>query len=144
MVSPGYWNMPDITAESYVDGYLRTGDLGRMDEAGWFYIIDRLKDMINAAGFKVSPTEVESYLLQHPQVREVAVVGVADEYRGETVKALVVLEEGAEVEADDLIQFCRQRMAAYKYPRDIEFVNELPKTASGKVLRRKLREMTRS
>jgi long-chain acyl-CoA synthetase len=110
-----------------------------MDENCWFYIVDRKKDQINAAGYKVWPREVEDVLYGHEAVREVAVVGVPDEYRGETVKAFVSLKPGTEVDADTLIAFCKERMAAYKYPRQIEFIDELPKTASGKVLRRELR-----
>jgi long-chain acyl-CoA synthetase len=111
-----------------------------MDADGWFYVVDRKKDQINAAGFKVWPREVEDVLYGHRAVREVAVVGVPDAYRGETVKAFVTLRAGQRAEADELIAFCRERMAAYKYPRQIEFVDELPRTASGKVLRRVLRD----
>ena len=111
-----------------------------MDADGWFYVVDRKKDQINAAGYKVWPREVEDVLYGHPAVREAAVVGVPDAYRGETVKAFVSLRPGERVEADELIAFCRERMAAYKYPRVVEFVDELPRTASGKVLRRVLRD----
>jgi len=111
-----------------------------MDADGWFYIVDRKKDMINVSGYKVWPREVEDVLYGHEAVREVAVVGVPDEYRGENVKAFVSLKQGASVEADALIAFCKERMAAYKYPRRVEFVDELPKTASGKILRRELRD----
>jgi long-chain acyl-CoA synthetase len=142
MVTPGYWERPDADHESFHEGYLRTGDIGKTDEAGWFYVIDRLKDIINASGYKVSPREVEERLCSHPRVLEAAVVGVADPYRGETVKAFVSLTSGDDVEPDDLIEFCRQSMAAYKYPRAIEIVDELPKTASGKILRRELRRQT--
>ena len=122
------------------DGALRTGVVGFMDSDGWFYIVDRKKDMINASGYKVWPREVEDVLYGHDAVREAAVVGVPHEYRGETVKAYVSLKAGQSVEQQDLIAFCKERMAAYKYPREIEFVDELPKTASGKVLRRELRD----
>ena len=111
-----------------------------MDEQGWFYLIDRKKDLINASGYKVWPREVEDVLYEHPGVREAAVVGVPDTYRGETVKAYVSLRPGARSTEADLIDFCRARLAAYKYPRQIELVDELPKTASGKILRRTLRE----
>jgi long-chain acyl-CoA synthetase len=111
-----------------------------MDADGWFYVVDRKKDQINAAGYKVWPREVEDVLYAHPAVREAAVVGVPDAYRGETVKAFVSLRPGESVEADELIAFCRERMAAYKYPRVVELVDELPRTASGKVLRRVLRD----
>jgi long-chain acyl-CoA synthetase len=141
-VVPGYWNKPDETKNAMPDGALRTGDVGFMDPEGWFYIVDRKKDMINASGYKVWPREVEDVLYAHDAVREAAVVGVPHEYRGETVKAFVSLRPGQNVDADALIAFCKERMAAYKYPREIEFVEELPKTASGKVLRRELRDQS--
>jgi len=139
-VVPGYWNKPEETEHAIPGGQLHTGDVGLMDEKGWFYIVDRKKDQINAAGYKVWPREVEDVLYGHEAVREAAVVGVPDEYRGETVKAFVSIKAGAQVDAEQLISFCKERMAAYKYPRQIEFVDELPKTASGKVLRRELRD----
>jgi long-chain acyl-CoA synthetase len=141
-VVPGYWHKPEESAHALRDGWLYTGDVGRMDENGWFYVVDRTKDMIIASGFKVWPREVEDVLYQHPAVREAAVVGVPDAYRGETVKAFVSLRSGAEssVAPDDLIAFCRARMAAYKYPRSVEIVDEVPKTLTGKVLRRELRQ----
>jgi long-chain acyl-CoA synthetase len=139
MVVPGYWNKPEETAHALPGGALHTGDVGYMDEAGWFYLVDRKKDQINAGGYKVWPREVEDVLYQHEAVREAAVVGVPDEYRGETVKAYVSLRPGQQVTAEELIAFCRPQMAAYKYPRQIEFLDELPKTVSGKLLRRELR-----
>lgn len=138
-VVPGYWQKPEATAEALPGGELRTGDVGFMDEAGWFYLIDRKKDMINAAGYKVWPREVEDVLYGHPAVREVAVVGVPDDYRGETVKAFVSLKPGQAVTEEELIDFARQRMAAYKRPRSIVFLEDLPKTTTGKILRRELR-----
>jgi long-chain acyl-CoA synthetase len=110
-----------------------------MDEQGWFYLVDRKKDMIVAAGYKVWPREVEDVLLEHPGVREAAVIGVPDEYRGETVKAFVSLRPGVTLAPDELVAFCKERLAAYKYPRDLEILDELPKTPTGKVLRRELR-----
>ncbi|ROR91337.1 class I adenylate-forming enzyme family protein [Nocardioides aurantiacus] len=139
-VVPGYWNKPEATAESLPGGELRTGDVGFMDERGWFYIVDRKKDMINAAGYKVWPREVEDVLYGHPAVREAAVVGVPDAYRGESVKAFVSLKPGVEVTAEEVVAFCKERMAAYKYPRTVELVAELPKTTTGKILRRELRD----
>lgn len=140
-VIPGYWNKPDATAESLPGGELRTGDVGFMDETGWFYLVDRKKDMINASGYKVWPREVEDVISGHPAVREAAVVGVADPYRGETVKAFVALKQGVTgVTPQDLIDFCKQNMAAYKYPRLVELLDELPKTVTGKILRRELRD----
>lgn len=138
-VVPGYWHKPEATAESLPGGELRTGDVGFMNEQGWFFVVDRTKDMINAAGYKVWPREVEDVLYGHPAVREAAVVGVPDAYRGETVKAYVSLKPGAEAGERELIDFAKQRMAAYKYPRSVEILAELPKTATGKILRRELR-----
>ncbi len=142
MIFPGYWNKPIETERAFHDGYFRTGDVAIMDEQGWFYLVDRKKDMIIASGFKVWPREVEDTLYQHPAVREAAVIGVPDAYRGETVKAFVALKqeyEGKVTEAE-LIQFCKERLAAYKYPRELEFVAEIPKTATGKFMRRELRD----
>jgi len=139
-VVPGYWGKPEATAESLPGGRLNTGDVGFMTPDGWFFIVDRKKDMINAAGYKVWPREVEDVLYTHPAVREAAVVGVPDEYRGETVKAYVSLQPGAEVTPQEIAAFCKERMAAYKYPREVEFVDELPKTVTGKILRRELRQ----
>lgn len=110
-----------------------------MDTAGWLYVVDRKKDMINASGFKVWPREVEDVLYTHPAVREAAVVGVPDAYSGETVRAYVSLRPGAGTEPGELSAYCRERLAAYKYPREVEILAELPKTASGKILRRELR-----
>jgi long-chain acyl-CoA synthetase len=139
-VVPGYWNKREETEHALPGGALHTGDVGVMDAEGWFYIVDRKKDQINVSGYKVWPREVEDVLYAHEAVREAAVVGVPDEYRGETVKAFVSLKPGAAVQADALVAFCKERMAAYKYPRQVEFVDELPKTASGKILRRELRD----
>ncbi|MEU6700773.1 AMP-binding protein [Pseudonocardia sp. NPDC046786] len=138
-VVAGYWNKPDETATALPGGVLHTGDVGYMDADGWFYIVDRKKDQINAGGYKIWPREVEDVLYEHPGVREAAVVGVPDEYRGETVKAFVSLRGGATVTPEELVAFTRERMAAYKYPRQVEILDEIPKTVSGKVLRRELR-----
>lgn len=140
MVADGYWRKPAETAECMRPDGFRTGDVGFMDAGGWFYVVDRKKDMINASGYKVWPREVEDVLYAHPAVREAAVVGVGDEYRGETVKAVVSLREGSKADRDELVTWCRERLAAYKVPRIVEFVEELPKNATGKVLRRVLRE----
>ncbi|MGW4590198.1 class I adenylate-forming enzyme family protein [Amycolatopsis thermoflava] len=138
-VVAGYWEKPAETEKALPGGRLHTGDVGYMDAQGWFYVVDRKKDQINAGGYKVWPREVEDVLYEHEAVREAAVVGVPDEYRGETVKAFVSLRPGFSVTAEELISFCRERMAAYKYPRQVEFLEELPKTVSGKLLRRALR-----
>ncbi|MET9407848.1 long-chain fatty acid--CoA ligase [Streptomyces sp. NPDC002935] len=138
-VVPGYWRRPEATAETFPDGELHTGDIGFMDESGWLYVVDRKKDMINASGFKVWPREVEDVLYTHPAVREAAVVGIPDGYRGETVKAYISLRPGASEDPAALAAYCKERLAAYKYPRQVEILPELPKTASGKILRRELR-----
>jgi long-chain acyl-CoA synthetase len=140
MVVPGYWNRPDATQRTMPGGELRTGDVGFMDSDGWFYLVDRKKDMIVASGYKVWPREVEDTLVRHPAVREAAVVGVPDPYRGETVWAYVSLRPGASATPEELIEFCRAEMAAYKYPRHVEVLPDLPKTPTGKLLRRELRQ----
>jgi long-chain acyl-CoA synthetase len=142
IIIPGYWEKPKETRHAIRDGWLYTGDVGKMDEDGWFYLVDRKKDMIVASGYKVWPREVEDVIYQHPSVKETAVVGVPDPYRGETVKAFVSLKEGMEsrVSPEEIIAFCKKRMAAYKYPRQVELVSEIPKTLTGKFLRRTLRE----
>lgn len=144
-VVAGYWEKPEETANAIRDGYLYTGDVARMDEEGWFYLVDRKKDMIIASGYKVWPREVEDVLYQHPAVREAGVVGAPDPYRGETVIAYVALKSGygRKVTPTELIEFCKQRMANYKYPRQIEIMDELPKTTTGKFLRRELRDKAR-
>ncbi|MBE3595544.1 MAG: long-chain fatty acid--CoA ligase [Hydrogenibacillus sp.] len=142
-VMKGYWNRPEETARTFVDGWLLTGDVGRMDEDGFFYIVDRKKDMIIAGGYNIYPREVEEVLFTHPAIQEAAVVGVPDPYRGETVKAFVVLKPGATVTEKELDAFCRSKLAAYKVPRIYEFRSELPKTAVGKVLRRVLADEAR-
>jgi long-chain acyl-CoA synthetase len=141
MIFKGYWNRPDATAKAFSDGYFLTGDVVVADARGFFYVVDRKKDMIIASGYKVWPREVEDVLYQHPGVREAAVVGVPDAYRGESVKAFVSLKADftGRVSEQELISFCRDRMAAYKYPRTVEFVGEIPKTVTGKFLRRALR-----
>jgi fatty-acyl-CoA synthase len=142
----GYWNKPEDSAQALVDidgeRFLRTGDLGRVDEDGYFFMVDRLKRMINASGFKVWPTEVESQMYQHPAILEACVIGTQDAHRGETVKAVVVLrpEWRGRVEGQTVIDWCRQNMAAYKCPRIIEFVEALPKSGAGKIMWRELQD----
>jgi long-chain acyl-CoA synthetase len=138
-VVAGYWGKPDETAANLPGGALKSGDVGFMDPDGWVFIVDRKKDMINASGYKVWPREVEDVLAEHPAVRESAVVGVPDEKRGETVKAFVSLAPGASVTPEELVAHCKERMAAYKYPRQVVVIDELPKTVTGKILRRELR-----
>ncbi|MFC4770253.1 long-chain-fatty-acid--CoA ligase [Effusibacillus consociatus] len=139
-VMKGYWNMPEETAETIQDGWLHTGDIARRDEDGYYYILDRKKDMIIAGGFNVYPRDVEEVLYQHPAVQEAVVIGVPDEYRGENVKAFLVPKPGVTLTEQEMSVFCREKLAAYKVPRIFEFRSELPKTAVGKILRRTLRE----
>ncbi|EGL84114.1 AMP-dependent synthetase and ligase [Caldalkalibacillus thermarum TA2.A1] len=142
-VMKGYWRRPEETEKTLKEGWLLTGDMGYMDEEGYFYIVDRKKDMIIAGGYNIYPREVEEVLYEHPAVQECAVIGVPDEYRGETVKAFIVKKEGKEVTEDELNEYCRSKLAAYKVPRIYEFRNELPKSMVGKVLRRVLAEEER-
>lgn len=137
-VMKGYWNRPEDTAQTLRDGWLLTGDLGYMDEEGYFYVVDRKKDMIIAGGFNIYPREIEEVLYEHPDVVEVVAAGIPDPYRGETVKAFVVLKEDSDVTEKELNEFARKHLAAFKVPRHYEFRKELPKTAVGKILRRSL------
>ncbi len=145
-VFQGYWKQPEATAQAFLehDGkrFFRTGDLGYHDEEGYFFITDRLKRMINASGFKVWPAEVEAQLYAHPDIQEACVIGAPDGYRGETVKAVIVLkkESKEKITASQITDWARERMAAFKVPRLVQFVDELPKTATGKILWRKLQE----
>lgn len=143
-VMQGYLHRPDETGQVLHDGWLRTGDMARMDEDGFFYIVDRKKEMINVAGLKVFPREVEEVLYRHPAVREAAAIGIADPSRGEVVKAFVVLKEGQHATPEELIEFCRQHLAPHKVPRALELRPQLPKTLIGKVLRRALAEEERT
>jgi long-chain acyl-CoA synthetase len=140
----GYWNRPEETAEVLRDGWLLTGDMAVMDEEGYFAIVDRKKDLIIAGGYNVYPREVEEVLSEHPKVLEVAVSGVPDAYRGEIVKAFVVLRTGEQATTEEIREFAKARLAAYKVPRAVEFRDELPKTLIGKVLRRALVEEERA
>jgi long-chain acyl-CoA synthetase len=140
-VMPGYWNNSEETAKAFRDGFFRTGDIGRQDTSGYFYILDRLKDMIVTGGENVYSGEVEAVIYEHPAVREVAVFGIPDPQWGELVLACVVLKTGETLTADDLIAFCRRSLAAFKLPRRVEFSEtELPKSTSGKILKKTLRE----
>jgi long-chain acyl-CoA synthetase len=144
-ITDGYWQKPRETAEAIRNGRFHTGDVAKLDAKGWCYIVDRKKDLINVSGFKVWPRDVEDVLYQHPAVKEAAVVGVPDPYRGENVKAFVSLTpeamERGDVSPESLIAFCKERMAAYKYPRIVQIIEEVPKTLSGKFLRRQLRDL---
>jgi long-chain acyl-CoA synthetase len=139
-VMKGYWNREEETMRTIKDGWLYTGDMAKMDEDGYFSIVDRKKDLIIAGGFNIYPREIEEVLYEHPAIKEVCIAGVPDEYRGETVKAFIVLKDGAKLTAMELESWCRERLAAYKVPRKVEFRQSLPKTMVGKVLRRKLLE----
>ena len=136
----GYYKKPEATAEVLKDGWFYTGDIGRFDEDGYLKITDRKKDMIIAGGYNIYPVEVDGVLFDHPKILEACTVGVKDEYRGETVKAYVVVREGERLTEEEITEFCREKLAAYKVPKIIEFIDELPKSAVGKVLRRKLKE----
>jgi long-chain acyl-CoA synthetase len=138
-VMQGYWGKPDDTARAIRNGWLHSGDIGTMDDEGYVFIVDRVKDMINVSGFKVWPAEVEHVLYRHAAVREAAVYGVADPVKGEAVKAAIVLRDGATATADEIVAYCRSALAVYKAPATVEFVNELPKSATGKILKRVLR-----
>ncbi|MDE2780661.1 MAG: long-chain fatty acid--CoA ligase [Chloroflexota bacterium] len=144
-IMKGYWQRPQETAEAIRDGWFFTGDLAYMDERGYFFIVDRKKDVINAAGFKVWPREVEEVLFQHPAVRVAAVLGVPDDYRGETVRAVIALKDGHGFDGDesaraDILAHCQRHLANYKIPRIVDFRDELPVSAAGKVLRRVMRD----
>jgi len=144
-VMKGYWQRDDETAKTVTaDGWLRTGDIARMDADGYFYIVDRLKDIIIASGFNIVPREVEEVLFEHPKVQEAVVAGVPDARRGETVKAYIVLKPGETATVDEIVAFCKERLAPYKVPRQVEFRSELPKTMVGKFLRRVLVEEERN
>ncbi|WP_070121734.1 long-chain-fatty-acid--CoA ligase [Bacillus marinisedimentorum] len=140
-VMKGYWNRPEETAATFLNGeWLLTGDLGYMDDDGYFYIVDRKKDMIIAGGFNIYPREIEEVLYEHEAIQEAVVAGIPDPYRGETVKAYIVVKEGLSLTEQEVNDYCRKHLAAYKVPRLIEFREELPKTAVGKILRRQLVE----
>jgi long-chain acyl-CoA synthetase len=136
----GYWGQPEETAQALRGGWLYTGDMARMDEDGYFYIVDRKKDMILAGGYNIYPREIEEVLYQHPKVKEAVAVGIPDQYRGETLKVYLVLKEGETATAEEILAYCREKLAKYKVPTAVEFRAELPKTLVGKVLRRVLRE----
>jgi long-chain acyl-CoA synthetase len=139
-VMKGYWNMPEETANALRDGWLYTGDIAKMDEDGYTYIVDRKKDLIIASGYNIYPRDIEEVLYEHPAIQEAVVVGVADPYRGETVKAVIVIRTGFYIIEEEIIDYCRKNMSSYKVPKIVEFRDELPKTNVGKILRRAIRE----
>ncbi len=136
----GYWNLSEATAEALRGGWMHTGDAGIMDEEGYIFIQDRVKDMIVSGGENIYPREIEDVLFQHPGLTDAAVIGVPDPKWGETVKAIVVKKEGQDVSAEDVLAFCRDKLGGYKQPRSVDFVTELPRNPSGKVLKKELRE----
>jgi long-chain acyl-CoA synthetase len=140
-MSRGYYKRPEETAEAFRDGWFHTGDVGYMDEEGYLYIVDRKKDMIICGGFNVYPREIDEVLFEHPKVKEACAVGLPDPYRGETVKAFIVPRDGETLTEEEIVAYCKEKLAPYKGPKRIEFARELPKSAIGKVLRRELREM---
>jgi long-chain acyl-CoA synthetase len=143
-VMKGYWNRPEETAEALRGDWLHSGDIGRMDADGYVYIVDRVKDMVNVSGFKVWPAEVEQYLYRMPQVAECAVYGIPDPHKGEQVAVAVVARPDSGLTADEVIAYCRDNIAAYKVPARVDIVAELPKSATGKLLKRVLREQAAS
>jgi long-chain acyl-CoA synthetase len=136
----GYHNKPGETAATLRQGWLYSGDIGYMDEDGYLFVVDRKKDMIIAGGYNIYPVEIDNVLFDHPKILEACTIGVPDAYRGETTKAFIVLKEGESMTADEVIAFTREKLAAYKVPKQVEFVDELPKSTVGKILRRELRE----
>ncbi len=138
-VMKGYWKRPDATAETVTDGWLHTGDIAKMDEDGYFYIVDRKKDLIISGGYNVYPRDIEEVFFEHPKIMEATAIGIPHLKRGEAVKVFVVLKEGEEASAEELMTYCKDKLAKYKWPTEIEFRAELPKTNVGKVLKKDLR-----
>jgi long-chain acyl-CoA synthetase len=138
-VMKGYYKRPEATAAAIKHGWFSTGDIGRRDDDGYFYIVDRVKDMIIRGGFNVYPREIEEVLLTHPAVSLAAVVGVPHQSHGEEVKAFIIRKPGATITEQELTAWCKENMAAYKYPRIVEFRDSLPMTATGKLLKRELK-----
>jgi long-chain acyl-CoA synthetase len=140
IVMKGYWNNPEETKEAMRNGWFHTGDLARSDEDGYYYIVGRKKEMIISSGFNVYPKEIEEVLYQHPKIADAAVIGVPHEYRGEVVKAYIILKPGVQAAPEEIVEYCRSKLAVFKAPTLVEFREDLPRTASGKVLKRILRE----
>lgn len=140
----GYWNRPEDSVAAIQNGWFRTGDTGAMDDEGYVFIVDRIKDMINRSGLKIWPAEVEQLLYRHPAVKEAAVYGIPDEHGNEAVAAAIVLKQGADCTADEIIAYCREKAAVYKAPSAVQFVDALPKNATGKILKRVLRETAKT
>jgi len=140
-VTSGYYKMPEETANAIKDGWLYTGDIGKMDEEGYFFIVDRKKDMVIAGGYNIYPREIDEVLFEHPKVLEACAVGIPDPYRGETIKAFVVLKPGETLTEEEVIKYCAEKLAKYKVPKIVEFIGSLPKSGVGKILRKELRAM---
>jgi len=140
LVMQGYWNNPEETAGQMKDGWLYTGDIAVQDEDDYFFIVDRKKDMIIAGGYNIYPREIDEVLYEHPKIKDACSIGVSDEYRGETVKSFIVPNEGETITEEEVFEFCKEKLAPYKRPKKLEFRKDLPKSAVGKILRKKLRE----
>jgi long-chain acyl-CoA synthetase len=138
-IMKGYWKRPDATAESLTDGWLHTGNIAQMDEDGYFYIVDRKKDLIISGGYNVYPRDIEEVFFEHPKVVEATAIGIPHPKRGEAVKVFVVLKEGKQATTEELMAYCQDKLAKYKWPTEIEFRQDLPKTNVGKVLKKDLR-----
>ncbi|MCP4668712.1 MAG: long-chain fatty acid--CoA ligase, partial [Deltaproteobacteria bacterium] len=140
-ITKGYYKNPEETADAIRDGWFYTGDIGYMDDEGYLFIVDRKKDMIIAGGYNIYPRDIDEVLFEHPKIQEACAVGIPDPYRGETVKAFIVLKPGEALTEEEVVSFCKEKLAAYKVPKLVEFMDELPKSVIGKVMRRTLREM---
>jgi acyl-CoA synthetase (AMP-forming)/AMP-acid ligase II len=143
-MTEGYWNLPEETSQTIKNGWLYTGDFGRMDDEGYVFIVDRKNDLIISGGKNIYPREIEEVIYTHEAVSEVAVIGVPDDYWGESVKAFVILKEGGRATDEEIIDLCRKTIASYKKPRSVEFVEELPKSPTGKILKRVIRDHYRN
>ena len=140
VVMKGYWKNEEATEETLRGGWLHTGDLGKMDERGYVYLLDRSKDMVISGGENIYPREIEEVIVRHPAVYEVAVIGVPDDKWGEALKAIISLKTGMKASEEEIIDFCKQNLASYKKPKSVDFVDELPKNPYGKILKRELKE----
>ncbi|MFP3981873.1 MAG: class I adenylate-forming enzyme family protein [Desulfobacterales bacterium] len=136
----GYWNKPEATAETLKDGWLYSGDMGRMDEDGFLYIMDRKKDMIISGGENIYPAEIEDLLMSHPKIADAGVIGFPDETWGEAIKAVVVPRQGEQISEEELVEWCRGRIARFKIPKKVVIAEEIPRTPTGKILKRVLRD----
>jgi len=136
----GYWNKPELTSETMENGWVHTGDMGYVDEDGFLFVVDRKTDMVLSGGENIYPREIEEVLYTHPAIREAAVIGVPSEKWGEDVKAIIALKSGHEATEEEIIEFCKDKLASYKKPKTVEFMDKLPKTGSGKIYKTALRD----